>query len=132
MQKTKELANSPWELFTQLGERLIYWSPWISMGLLAIFALLITLQYGAYPTYGQPDPKYAGVLSTFFYVPLISFLVFTLSTFLIGIPLAIQRAWKSSANSKARQLAIFYLFGVSFYVVVFVFDAANLMEWLMD
>ena len=111
--------------------RLIIWTPWAWFLLLFIYALIVTLQVGHFPSYGQPDPKYAGAVSLL-YAPTIILLLGVIALTPFGLILTVVKWWKGMPLTIRRSELIFYLVGIGlFYLFIFT-DVVGLMEWLMD
>ena len=134
--KSSEGTLSPiisvWESPVKIIYRVIVWSPWVWLTLLCMFVLAITFQVGHLPVYGQPDPKYAGLVSIFFHMPTILLLVWVVSTTPIGVILTIIRLWKGFPKSVRWGEAVFYLGGLVLFYWFILSDVAGLMTWLAD
>lgn len=121
-----------WESsYLRIFVRAIIWSPWIWLGLFGAFVLATALQMGHLPTYGQPDPKDAG-LSILFYMPTILLLMWVLATTPLGMALTLIKLWKDLPQSIKRQEMIFYLGGTGLFYLFILSDVAGLMTWLAD
>lgn len=131
MPVTTNLSSPRWKVAARIIDRFIVWSPWIWLSVFTTFVLLVTLQFGTLPTYGQPDPKFAGPVSML-YVPTMVLMFVTLAAVPIGVPLAIHRLWKSLTKTELLRSAIFYLVGLGIFLSVTACDVAGLMVWLAD
>lgn len=80
------------------------------------------------PFYGQPDPKYAGLVSLL-YFPTILLLMWTIGSTLLGLLLIGAEAW--TAEVKWRETGL-YLLGLILFYSVIITDFLSLMTWLMD
>ena len=123
---------SAWESSVQIMYRLIAWSPWVWLTLFCMFVLATTLQVGHLPVYGQPDPRYAGLVSTLFYVPTILLYFWVLGTTPVGVILTVIKLWKGFPKLVKRQEVILYLGGVGLFYLLILTDVAGLMTWLGD
>ncbi len=111
--------------------RLIVYAPWSWLMLFWLFILAVMLQVGHLPTYGLPDPKYAGP-SSLFYMPTILLLIWVMSTTPVGVILTVIRLWKGFPKSVMWREVIFYWSGVGLFYLFIFNDVAGLMTWLAD
>jgi hypothetical protein len=126
------LTPSVWESPVRIVYRFIVWSPWVWLTLFCLFVLATTLQVGHLPVYGQPDPKYAGLISTLFYMPTILLLIWVVGTTPVGVILTIIRLWRGFPKSVRWGEVIFYLGGIGLFYLFILSDVAGLMTWLAD
>lgn len=105
--------------------------PWIWLALFALFVLLVTLQVGHLPAYGQPDPREAGAASLLL-TPVIILLLLTMATIPIGVGLTIVRLTRGVPQSIRKGEAIGYLIGIALLLLFVTNDLAGLMTWLGD
>lgn len=117
--------------YLQIMYRVIIWSPWIWLSLFATFVLITSLQIGHLPTYGQPDPKDAG-LGTLFYMPTIVLLISVIGTTPVGIVLTLIKLWKGFLQSIRWREVIFYLGGLGLFYLFVMSDVVGLITWLAD
>ena len=82
--------------------------------------------------YGQPDPKYAGLVSTLFYLPTVLLLVWVMGTTPVGVILTLIRVWNGFPKSVRWVEPFFYLGGLGLFYLFILRDAAGLMTWLAD
>ncbi|KHD05586.1 hypothetical protein PN36_07000 [Candidatus Thiomargarita nelsonii] len=106
----------------------IYCSHWIFLILLCIFVVTVTLQFGHFPWYGHPDPKYAGAISIL-HTPIMLFMVWGVNTTPIVIILTGIRLWKKSIGWQEIGL---YFGGLILFLFILFNDVAGLMTWLGD
>jgi hypothetical protein len=131
-EKGTEAAYSGWAFrLLQVIFRVILYLPWIWIALFALFILLVTIQVGRLPAYGQPDPKDAGSISIL-YTPVIVTLLLVMGSSPIGIGLAIVKLLRDVPNFIRRGEAILYLVGIALFFIFITSDVAGLMTWLGD
>jgi hypothetical protein len=134
--KSSESTLSPifsiWESPVQIIYRVIIWSPVIWLTLFCLFVLTTTIQVGHLPVYGQPDPKYSGLIATLFYVPTILLLIWVISTTPVGVLLTIIKLWAGFPKSVRWREMIFYLGGIGLFYLFILSDVVGLMTWLAD
>ena len=125
-------AFSVWKLpYLRMVYKLIVYSPVIWLTVFGLFILAVTVQVGHLPTYGVPDPKYAG-LSSLLYMPTILLLVWVVSLTPVGLALSIVRLWKGIPKSVRWEEIVFYLVGLGLFYMFILNDIAGLMTWLGD
>lgn len=111
--------------------RIAIYLPWIWLALFAVFVLVVALQQGQLPSYGQPDPKDAGTISILYY-PVIVLLLTVMATIPIGLGLAIVRLMRGVPPQIRSGEAVAYLAGVALILLLTISDFAGLMTWLGD
>jgi len=124
--------HSTWGSPIPIIYRVIIWLPWVWLTLFCMFVSATAVQVGHLPTYGQPDPRYIGLISTLFYVPIILLLIGVVGTTPVGIILAIVSLWKRFPESVRREELAFYLSGIGVFYLFVLSDIAGLMTWLAD
>ena len=111
--------------------RVACYLPWIWLALFAFYVLVVGLQAGHLPSYGQPDPKDAGAASLL-YMPVIVLLLLVMATIPIGVGLAVVRLMRGVPQTIRRGEAIAYLVGIALLLLFVTRDFAGLMTWLGD
>ncbi len=125
-------TSSAWESpYVQIMYRIIIWFPWLWLILFSMFVITTSLQIGHLPTYGQPDPKDAG-LSTLFYMPTIVLLIGVVGTTPVGFGLTLIKLWKGFLQSVKWREVIFYLGGLGLFYLFVMSDVVGLITWLAD
>ena len=117
--------------FLRRAEIFVAWSPWLFLITFSLFVLLVTLQVGHLPTYGRPDPKFAGPVSLL-YIPANIFLVIAVMMTPIGISWSAYKIRVGFSKSKLSLEAIFCLVGLGLFWTITKTDAFGLMNWLAD
>lgn len=96
-----------------------------------IFVALVTLQVGHLPTYGQPDPNYAGAVSVL-YMPTILLLVMSVAVTPFGIIWSLIKLWNVPKNRRLAFEVIFCFVGLALFWATTKYDLMGLMNWLAD
>ena len=109
----------------------VFWCPWAWLLVFGLFVSLITLQKGSLPTYGQPDPKFAGIVSVL-YLPTILLLVSVVVTTPVGAVWSLIKLWRASAKGKAILQICIYVVGLGLFWAITKYDMLGLMNWLAD
>lgn len=117
--------------FWLITQKVLFYSPWLWLALLVLFVVGVTGQQGAWPSYGQPDPKDAGYLSLLL-TPLILLMMWTLASLPFGLLFTSFALWKGAPYSISKTRAWFYLLGTLLFLTIVVGDFASIMTWLMD
>ncbi len=100
--------------------KVLFSFPWLWLITLLTFILVITIQHGEFPTYGQPDPAQAGVVSDLFYSPTMLLLILTMISAVIAVPLAAYTFWSAFKQANLSSSALYYLVSLlSFCIVTF-------------
>jgi len=133
MEISTNATNSKWKSLIRIIDRFVFWIPRVWLFIFSIFVLLVTLQVGHLPTYGQPDPKFAGAVSIIFYNPVMLLLVLVIITTPIGVIWSVGKLlWNARQKSHISREAIFCLVGLGLFWAITRYDTVGLMDWLFD
>ena len=111
--------------------RALCYFPWAWLTLLAIFTLTVTLHYGQFPSYANPDPYFLTGIHAFLYTAVMLGIV----ALYISIPLwsivgiIIQR---TTTYRFPKKLIALYLLGISVYIWLSVSNFAGIINWIWD
>lgn len=102
--------------------------PWLWLLLLTVFVAYTAVQTGAWPSYGQPDPKATPLL----YWPTFLLFLGTLASFPIWLIMTLF-AWRPifPITINKRDIGL-YVTGLALSLFVILTDMGGLVTWLID
>ena len=111
--------------------RALCYLPWAWLTLLAIFTLSVTIHYGHFPSYGNPEPFILTGIDAFLHTAV----MFGIVALYISIPLwsiigiFLQR---STTYRFSKKLIALYLLGITVYIWLSVSNFAGIIDWIWD
>jgi len=99
--------------------------------LFAVFVGAVCAGFGAFPSYGQPDPKQAG-LASLLHIPALLGLILGLAAPLAFGPLTLIQRGRAEPLSDLLTPAVVGAIGWLVIVALFTLDPLGLGTWLMD
>ena len=104
-------------------------APWAWMFAFAVMFTLAVVQFGHFPSYGNPDPKQVEGSWLPYWVLFLLFFPSVLSPLVAGGETVWRLARK--AGLRARALAV-YLLGFALFGSIMFVDAFGLRNWILD
>ncbi|MCO6451305.1 MAG: hypothetical protein J5I90_11010 [Caldilineales bacterium] len=122
-------ASGNW--LTKALAKMIVFAPWAWLLVFGLFVALVSLTFGAPPSYGQPDPKDAG-LASILYIPTIVLMLWTLASVPAAIVLSVLGRISGQPSPFARRDWLVYGIGLALYALIAFSNVGGLMTWLAD
>ena len=110
---------------------LFYAAPWIWLLCFGAFTVGVTYVTGHFPTYGNPDPKQVGDLSTLYTLVVMWLGLALLSPFVVAVH-TLARIMIRPASPPGGMRLIVYALGAVLVAYVILGDPAGLTTWLWD
>lgn len=105
--------------------------PWAWLMLMAVFVTAVSITSGSFPTYGQPDPKHAGAVSTL-YLPVMILWMIALASPAFAALYATDAAVRRQPLTPLLRPAALHALGWALMVTLFAADVFGLGNWLLD
>ena len=112
--------------------RTLCYLPWAWLTLLAIFTLSVTIHYGHFPSYGNPEPFILTGIDAFLHTAVLFGIVA-----LVYLNSIVEHHWDHSSNAQQpivfpKRLIALYLLGISVYIWLSVSNFAGIIDWIWD
>ena len=117
--------------FWQITQKILSLLPWLWLSFMALLIAAAIGQTGAWPSYGQPDPKQISGLGILV-LPLTLLMMLVLGSLPFGLLFTTFAAWKGAPYTSNKKHTALYLLGVFLFLTVVIGDWAGIMTWLMD
>ena len=109
----------------------ICYSPWAWLILLTLFALGTTIEFGNWPSYGNPDPSFVSD----YLQPLYFLSVIGIPLLLVSLPIwaVLLATTKRTIPFQFRKQGVHvYLWGMTICATAVLTDFAGLITWILD